>query len=289
MTPVEPTPDPASFPAGEKKTQKFAWQPFTPRGVAALAQATFGRLFLVELFVALLAAAAVIWFLASVCFPSVRRAIAGLSEQGTIRNGQLVSPRTSPAPLVEGRIVAIAVDVENQGSTTPSSDVVIKFRKNDVQICSLFGCLPFPYSRNYIIDFNRPELEPWWGAWESIILGIVAIAVVAALLISWAALATLYVIFVRLIAFFNDRNASWGASWRLASAALMPGAVLLSSAIVLYGLALLDLIRFLVLAVLHLAVGWVYIILGTRMLPPVCGTTVRDNPFAAPPETKGDN
>ena len=39
-----------------------AWEPFTPRGVAAFAGAGLGRLWLVQFVVAMLAAAAVVWF-----------------------------------------------------------------------------------------------------------------------------------------------------------------------------------------------------------------------------------
>ena len=49
----------------------FAWEPLTPRGVAAFARANFSRLLLVQFIVALLAAASVVWFLDDGCFPTI--------------------------------------------------------------------------------------------------------------------------------------------------------------------------------------------------------------------------
>jgi hypothetical protein len=284
MTPGESTPDVVRSSQPETSPPKFVWQPLTPRGVAAFAGTTFGRLLLVQSIVALLAAAAVVWFLATACFPTVRQAIRQLPGQGTIRNGQLALPQLPVEPLAEGPIVAIVVDLRNKSRASLSSDIRVEFRRNHLEVCSLFGCIICQYPEDYVVQFNRPELEPWWGAWEPIILGLVFIAVMASLLLSWAILATLYFGFVRLIAFFKDRDLTWSGSWRLASAALMPGAVWLTAGIVFYGLGALDVIRFLFVAVLHLVIGWIYLAVGILRLPRISGVArPATNPFAVPP------
>ena len=53
----------------------FAWEPLTPRGVAAFARASFERLFIVQGLFALLAAAAVVWVLSDGVFPVIDDAI----------------------------------------------------------------------------------------------------------------------------------------------------------------------------------------------------------------------
>ena len=284
MTPGESTPDSVSSSHPEIPKSKSAWQPLTPRGVAAFAPSTFGRVLLIQLIMALLASLAVIWFLAEACFPTVREAIRQLPAQGVIRNGQLASPRLSAEPLAEGPRVAIVVDLMKRTRASLSSDIRVEFCKNYVEVCSLFGCMTLQYPKEYLVQFNRPELEPWWGAWEPIILGLVFLAVTASLLLSWGLLATLYFGFVRLMAFFKDRELSWAGSWRLASAALMPGAVWLTIGIVLYGVGALDLIRFLAVAILHVPIGWIYAAFGVLKLPVVAGAaSPATNPFAAPP------
>src|SRR5205807_1820555 len=65
-----------------------------------------------------------------------------------------------------------------------------------------------------------------------------------------------------LLGFFANRDLSARGSWRLAGAALMPGALFLSGAIVLYGLGGLDPIQLAAAAGAHLLIGWIYIIAG---------------------------
>ncbi len=62
-----------------------AWQPLTPRGVAAFARASGGRLLLVQLLLASLAAAVVVWFLQEAWFPVIHQAIGQLPGQGERR------------------------------------------------------------------------------------------------------------------------------------------------------------------------------------------------------------
>ena len=51
----------------------IAWEPLTPRGVAAFARARLSRLLLVQFVIASLAAAAVVWFLSDGLFPDRAR------------------------------------------------------------------------------------------------------------------------------------------------------------------------------------------------------------------------
>ena len=75
-----------------------AWQPLTPRGVAAFARAPLMRLLLVQFIFALLAAIAVVWFLRTAWFPTVREAIENLPAQGEMKSGKLEWTADSPHP-----------------------------------------------------------------------------------------------------------------------------------------------------------------------------------------------
>ena len=66
------------------KEPAFAWEPITPRGVAAFARASFERLFVVQAVVALLGAAAIVWVLSNGIFPTIDAAIAQLPDTGQI-------------------------------------------------------------------------------------------------------------------------------------------------------------------------------------------------------------
>jgi hypothetical protein len=99
-------------------------------------------------------------------------------------------------------------------------------------------------------------------------------------MLAWAALATVYFLPVWLIGVFVNRNLNFRSSWKLAGAALMPGALLLTAAIVLYDFAALDLIQFCFIFSAHFALGWIYLFLSQFFLPRIDSTPPEGNPFA---------
>jgi hypothetical protein len=98
-------------------------------------------------------------------------------------------------------------------------------------------------------------------------------------------LATLYCPVTWLISYFRDRDASLAGSWKLSGAALMPGALLLTLGIFLYGADALDLIRLAVIAALHVVAGWIYLAVSPMGLLRLSETLPASrNPFTAPPQ-----
>lgn len=270
-----------------------AWQPLTFRGVAAFAEAKLGRLLLVQFVVALLVAGAVGWFLSIHWFPSVRKAIRQLPATGVIRAGQLITPLDSTAPLVETRYLSIAVDARDSGVASSLADVRVEFHRTNFAVCGFAGCLRRAYLADATMQFNRSELESWWGAWQSMLFGIAGLAVVVGLFASWLVLATVSFPIPWVIAYFKDRRLSARGAWKLASAALMPGALLVCAGIVLYGVGIADLLRLLVLWLAHFAVGWVYLVVAPFRLPRATAKPAA-NPFgdekpAAPNPFAGAN
>jgi len=286
---------PAGIEAGESPAPLIpgAWQPLTFRGVAAFAEAKLGRLLLVQFIVALLTAGAVGWFLSIHWFPSVRKAIRQLPDTGIIRSGQLTTPRDSAAPLVETRYLSIAVGATDSGVASSLADLRVELHRTNFAICSIAGCVKRAYATGATMQFNRGELESWWGAWQPMLFGIAALAVVAGLFASWLVLATLYFPIAWVIAYFKDRRLTARGAWKLASAALLPGGLLVCAGIVLYGLGIADLLRLLVLWLAHFAIGWVYLVMAPFRLPPVAAKAA-PNPFgdaspAAPNPFSGVN
>jgi len=102
------------------------------------------------------------------------------------------------------------------------------------------------------------------------------------LFIAWSVLATLYALPVWLIALFSNRDLRLAESWRLAGAALMPGAVIMAIAIVLYGLGVLDLVALTVVGVGHVVVGWVYLFVSQAFLVRAEAASGAKNPFVDP-------
>lgn len=233
--------------------------------------------------VALLVAGSVIWFLAAVWFPTTREAVRRLPGTGVIQDQLLSSPHSGVEPLAGSRFLTFAVNMDGASSFSLDADVRVEFHRRNLSVCSLLGCLWLDYPRGWTIQFNRPELESWWAAWEPILYAAVGVGSVALLFTSWFLLATLCCPMVRFYSFFKDRQLTLLGSWKLASAALLPGAFLTAAGIVCYGLGLISLLEFLLLWALHFALGLVFLLLSPLRLPRASDAipALRD-PFAKP-------
>jgi len=263
---------------------RTAWQPITPRGVAAFAGASVRRLLWVQFIVAVLVVLTVVCFLYLGCWPTIREAIRNLPDEGEIRSRSLDWRGDSPRLLAAGRFLALTVDVDCTGDLRSPAHVQIEFRGDNIKFRSLFGYLEAPYPDGWIVALNRTELQPWWGAWQPWLLVIAAVAVVLSLMLNWLALATLYTLPGWLAAFYANRKLSLWASWRLAGASLMPGALLMAVAIVFYTIGILDLLHLILALGLHVLLGWVYLVVSPWFLPRESSDAVqRQNPFARLP------
>ena len=256
----------------------FAWEPITPRGVAAFARGSFERLFVMQAVIALLAATAVVWILSDGIFPTMDAAIGQLPDTGEIHAGKLDWREDSPVLLAEGKILAFSVDLEHGGALRSPADFQFEFGRDSVRIFSLFGETVMPYPPGYIIAFNQTDARPAWGAWAPDILGLAAIGTFFGLLIVWALLATIYFLPVWLVCLFSNRDLTFCASWKLAGAALMPGALLLALALTLYDFGGFDIVQLCFAFGMHLVIGWIYLFVSpmflNRALP-----AEKQNPF----------
>lgn len=258
----------------------FAWEPLTPRGVAAFARASLSRLLLVQLIVAVLAAISVDCFLDYGCFPTIGAAIQQLPAQGEIRSGNLDWRGDSPQMLAEGRFIAFDVDLDHSGQLHSTADAQIEFGRNSARVFSLLGYSEFYYPPDWIISFNQTDLAPLWGAWKPEVLAMATIAVIVALMLSWAILATVYFLPVWLICFFANRDLNFRQSWKLSGAALMPGALMLIAAVFLYAIGLVDLIQLGFAFGAHFVLGWIYLFISPLFVPRIPTPVPKRNPFA---------
>lgn len=267
---MNPSPQPAPL----------AWQPLTPRGVAAFARTRAWNLLAIQLCMALLAAVTVVGFFRSAWFPVIRPAISQMPDSGQIRFGRLQWTGRSPVTLAENHFLAITVDLSHQGQARSPAHIQAEFGQSDCKLFSLLGFWQYPYPRAWIVAFDRPELSPWWDAWAPALLAIAGIGTVLALLLAWTLLATLYFLPAWLAAFFANRDLNLAGSWRLSGAALMPGAALLVIATLFYGAGALDLVRLAFAAAVHFVLAWIYVAFAIFFLPrhPEVNPT-KANPF----------
>ena len=134
----------------------IAWQPLTPRGVAAFATASLGRLGFVQLIVALLAATTVVWFVRNAWFPSVQEAIQHLPAHGDIHGGQLHWQGDTPALLAEGLFLSFVVDLNHSGEAGRAAHVQVELGTADFKNLLAAGLCHIPLSQR--LD-RQPESD----------------------------------------------------------------------------------------------------------------------------------
>ncbi|MEO8428541.1 MAG: hypothetical protein ABI651_15685 [Verrucomicrobiota bacterium] len=253
----------------------------TLRSVAYFATASFKRLLIAQSVVACFVALSIWWSLQIGWVPRLEEAISHLPDRGEIRDGKLEWQADSPMLLTESPLVRVEIDLEGTAGINEMADFGFTLKRKALRVRSLFGFREMPYSSHWVMPLNRDDLEPWWGARKPFILISVAILVVALLLFSWAVLATLYSWPVYLLAFYLDRTATWWNCWKLAAAALLPGALVMTGALWLYSMQRLNLIAFLITVPIQLLMGWIYASWAPRCLPSLSPDST-PNPFGKP-------
>ena len=96
------------------------------------------------------------------------------------------------------------------------------------------------------------------------VLAGLGLLVILALQFVWSALGLLYMLPVKI---FSVSRVDWIGARKIAIAAQMPGALVMSVGIVLYGLKQLDLVALLVVWGVHLALPWMYLIFSPILAP----------------------
>jgi hypothetical protein len=259
-----------------------AWQPFTFGGVAAFARARWTRLLAAQLAVALLVAACGVWLLHRAYCPIVLQAIQKMPETACVAGGTLLDlPVTVKA---ESQFMSLVAETNEFAMIGQDADLQIVLRPKYVSVNSVFWPnwgWDFEYVSGASLNLARSNLEPWWSAWQPVLLAGAGAATVLALLLCWAALALVYMAPAKFMAWVADRFLTWGGAWRLASAALLPGAVVMAAALLLYGWRVIDLLGLAFLFSVHVTLGWIYLVGGSCKVTRLFPDQSNRNPFTA--------
>src|SRR3954470_9384625 len=251
-----------------------AWQPLTFGGVARYGRDWLGRLLFACLVVAILTASTILWTISRAWFPVGEQAISRLPTGAEIRGGKLTAPQ--PILLAENLFLSFRLDPVGEGVPASPADIQVVLRPLHLRFRSIFGELPVQYRPEWTIPLNQAELGPKWEAWRPALLVCSFFGIIAWLFASWIGLAIVYSIPVRLLALSWRRRVSlWGA-WKVSMAGMLPGAILLTVAIGIYGLRQIRLLELVFTWAIHFVVGWIFIIGGTYKLPLKSATV---NPF----------
>jgi hypothetical protein len=261
-------------------TPKHAWQPLTPRGVAAFAHASGMRLFVIQCAVAAVVCAACLWFVTSQYFPVVRDAIQSLPGQSVIQNSRLEAGTNAPRLLAGNRKLEFVLDPRKEGGVSGAADVSVILTVRSLQFCGVLGCAILEYEHGYVITLSRSALAPRWEAWREPIAILFCLALFLQLLINWWVLGTVFTPVVKLISFFTDREVTWAGSWRVSNAALLPGAFIVVFGVILYGLNAIDSFQLALFYVLHLVCDIAFVCTSPFFLPKIGAADRLRNPFS---------
>jgi hypothetical protein len=259
-----------------------AWQPLTFGGVAAFASAGLGRLLLVGFVAAVIFGAGLVWFLQRDYCPVVLQAIQKMPETARVAGGKLQG--VPDTVIAESRFLAIAVTPETAADIGQGADVQFQLRQTDFCIGSIFRPdwgLQFDYDAGGALKLGRSNLEPWWGAWRPVLLTGAGVGAVVLLLVAWALLASIYAAPAKFVAWFADRELSWSGAGRLCFAAMAPGALVMTFAVILYGGQAIDLVQLSFFWLAQLVMGWVYVVGGACVSPRLFPRATLKNPFAS--------
>ena len=201
--------------------------------------------------------------------PSSRKRSKKCPKGASLAGGQLAG--LPGVQISETKLLSIAITADEDAELDQSADLQIVLRRDHLEISSILssalGSVEFDYDSQSALDLSRSHLEPWWGAWRPVVLVAAGLAVVVWLLLVWTVLAWIYAPAAKLVAWFCDRQLSWPGAWRLACAALLPGAVLLALGLVLYGWQMVDVFGLGYFGTVHFLVGWVYLLAAPVFAP----------------------
>ena len=247
-----------------------SYQPFTIGGVASFAVASVWRLFGVQFIFAGFVSGVLIWFVNSAWIPVIDESIEQMPQSGDISKGSLNWPIGASLHVEgpEGGEPFIRLDVEPSGITNviESVDLVLAFDSKRLFVGSSLGLglIVLPYPWNFEIPFNKSDLKPWWGARSHLILLSLGLLVTIFLMLSWSFLGLFYMLPVKI---FSVNRLSFKDSWKLASAAHLPGALLMSVGIFMYGIKQIELVGFAFLWLIHLILPWFYLFFSPFFAP----------------------
>jgi hypothetical protein len=261
----------------ESENKIGAWQPLTFKGVSRFARASLGRLFLAQLVVASTTAIVVVWFLAIGWMSVVDRAISQTKAGAAIERGRLVWPGGQAQRLAESSFIEFIVSPGGDQGIGQTADLQIELGAEELRIRSLFGYLALPYSTRFV-SLGPEDVAASWGAWKHPLVATVGGFTVVWLLFVWFVLASIYSVPALLFGFYANRPTSFGERFKLSAAALLPAALLFDAALLLYAVGQLTLVGLAVANVLHIVVGWAYVIIAMLQLPTVAAAT--GNPFS---------
>lgn len=241
--------------------------PTTFGGVATLALGPARWLAAWQAFLALAASLAIVWSLNGTWFRAIARAAEALPDSAEIRGGELAWPDHKARILTTSPFLGVVVDPLGRHESSLSADVTLSLEKDGFAVRSLLGWMSFRYPERLHLPLGRVDFAGGMAAWVGPVLIAAAAATFVGLLTAWSLLAAVYGGILWMLAPSSGRTPAFRVAWRLAAAALLLPAVMMTAAIVLYSTRGLGLVGLIFALPLHIIAGWIYCLGGLARLP----------------------
>lgn len=254
-------------------------------GVAAVSEGPGAWLFAWQILFAVATAIVSIWAFEMAWGRGIQRAISALPDQGRIEEGHLVWPDEKPQILHQGPFIAIVVDPPGLRENGLATDVTISLESDRLAIRSFLGWMAIRYPPTFRLSLTRLDMSSSVAAWRSPFFLALGLSTAAILFTSWILLSWVYGTLVWVGAAVLGRPVRFRVARRLAGASLLPGCLLMASAIALYATRQLGMEGLFVAWPLHIVLGWIYCAGGWTRLrrPDAPDESPAENPFSTGP------
>lgn len=270
----------------ESSAQPVFRLPLSGRSIGQLAADGFGVLWRTQWLIAVLSAVCLGLLAWTAWVPVIERAARALPDEVALNGGQLKWPTAESRVLSESPFLGFAVELNPEATTSRIADIQLVLGAQSFTVQGLFGAASFPYPPTVQIETGRVAATAWWGAWNWVVVLGFALSVVFTLMGIWWVLATFYWPVSCLLQGLLRQRFALGMAWKLAAAALLLGALVISLGTVMYTFMAIRVPGLLAFFALHLLAGWLGLAWGVLYMPRVDtakGATA-SNPFGAPPK-----
>lgn len=255
--------------------------PVTFAGTVAFSRKSASWFLLGWLCTAALASATCLWFVHARWVPVFEATIDALPSDLKMNAGVLEAFPEGELVQQQNGFISLLITPSRQSQGNMTADFQIAATPNELRFRSLLGYLSIPYPVGAEFKLLHSDVKPWWRAREALFTVLAFCVVSSALLATWTLLATLYFFPIAIANFFATRRNEFWATWRLAGSLLLPGALIMTLSILLYGFHLLGFLGLLVATALHFVIAWIYGVATIKHIPPIPSTPRSGtNPFS---------
>jgi|GEM_PF-1174575 len=260
-------------------------------GVAAVSEGPGSWLLVWQFLFALATAIVADWAFDVAWGRGLDRAISALPDQGRIQDGILEWPDSKPQILHQGPFIAVVVDPVGLRENGLATDVTISLESDRLAIRSFLGWTALSYPTTFRLSLTRVDMTSMVAAWKTPFFLTLGLATIIALFVSWTLLSVVYGIVVWIGGSVLGRPVRFRTARRLAGASLLPGCLLMATAIALYATRQLGLEGLFIALPLQIVLGWVYCAgAWTRLRrPDDLDDSFSSNPFSDLPAEPADS